>query len=130
MQCAVQCLAAMLCLHSQLIAQNLLELPHLVASVLISYRIKSGKSKIKGISTQMKDVIKTGVQISAHFVVLRYAALRGAWCCICNIGPVKYKQLLSSFGISNGFERTWIWAVVMLILLLSTHFIKAELLSK
>lgn len=28
------CLAAMLCLHSQLIAQNLLELPHLVASVL------------------------------------------------------------------------------------------------
>lgn len=45
------------------------------------------------------------------------------------IGPVKYKQLLSSFGISNGFECTWIWAVVMLILLLSTHFIKAELLS-
>ena len=96
----------------------------------VSYRIKSGKSKIKGISTQMKDVIKTGVQI-VHILSFCGTLLCGVLGVVYEIiGPVKYKQLLSSFGISNGFERTWIWAVVMLILLLSTHFIKAELLSK
>ena len=78
----------------------------------------------------MKDVIKTGVQIVhiLSFCGTLLCGVRGVVYAI--IGPVKYKQLLSSFGISNGFERTWIWAVVMLILLLSTHFIKAELLSK
>ena len=78
----------------------------------------------------MKDVIKTGVQI-VHILSFCGTLLRGVLGVVYEIiGPVKYKQLLSSFGISNGFERTWIWAVVMLILLLSTHFIKAELLSK
>ena len=96
----------------------------------VSYRIKSGKSKIKGISTQMKDVIKTGVQI-VHILSFCGTLLCGVLGVVyAIIGPVKYKQLLSSFGISNGFERTWLWAVMMLILLLSTHFIKAKLLSK
>ncbi len=77
----------------------------------------------------MKDVIKTVVQI-VHILSFCGTLLGGVLGVVYEIiGPVKYKQLLSSFGISKGFERTWIWAVVMLILLLSTHFIKAELLS-
>ena len=77
----------------------------------------------------MKDVIKTVVQIVhiLSFCGTLFCGVLGVAYEI--IGPVKYKQLLSSFGISKGFERTWIWAVVMLILLLSTYFMKAELLS-
>lgn len=49
---------------------------------------------------------------------------------VCEIiGYGKYNQWLSLFGVSNGFERTWLWAAVMLILLISTHFIKAKLLT-
>ena len=96
----------------------------------VSYRIKSGKSKIKEVSTQMKDVIKTFVQI-VHILSFGGLLLCGALGVVYEIiGPAKYEQLLSSFGISNGFERTWLWAVMMLILLFSTHFIKAKLLSK
>lgn len=70
-----------------------------------------------------KDVIKTVVQI-VHILSFCGTLLCGVLGVVYEIiGPVKYKQLLSSFGISKGFERTWIWAVVMLILLLSTHFI-------
>lgn len=77
----------------------------------------------------MKDVIKTVVQI-VHILSFCGTLLCGVLGVVYEIiGPVKYEQLLSSFGISKGFERTWIWAVVMLILLLSTYFIKAELLS-
>ena len=78
----------------------------------------------------MKDVIKTFVQI-VHILSFGGLLLCGALGVVYEIiGPAKYEQLLSSFGISNGFERTWLWAVMMLILLLSTHFIKAKLLSK
>ena len=78
----------------------------------------------------MKDVIKTFVQI-VHILSFGGLLLCGALGFVYEIiGPAKYEQLLSSFGISNGFERTWLWAVMMLILLLSTHFIKAKLLSK
>lgn len=78
----------------------------------------------------MKDVIKTFVQI-VHILSFCGTLLCGALGVVYEIiGPAKYEQLLSSFGISNGFERTWLWAVMMLILLLSTHFIKAKLLSK
>ena len=76
----------------------------------------------------MKDVIKTFVQI-VHILSFGGLLLCGALGVVYEIiGPAKYEQLLSSFG--NGFERTWLWAVMMLILLLSTHFIKAKLLSK
>lgn len=77
----------------------------------------------------MKDVIKTVVQI-VHILSFCGTLLCGALGAVYEIiGPAKYEQLLSSFGISNGFERTWLWAAVMSILLILTHFIKAKLLT-
>lgn len=56
----------------------------------------------------MKDVIKTFVQI-VHILSFGGLLLCGALGVVYEIiGPAKYEQLLSSFGISNGFERTWL----------------------
>lgn len=42
------------------------------------------------------------------------------------LGHAKFEQILSTIGISNGFERTWIVSAIMLIVLVVTCFIKVN----
>ena len=43
------------------------------------------------------------------------------------VGHAKFEQMLSGIGISNGLGWLWIVFVVMLLLLIATHFIKEKL---
>lgn len=72
----------------------------------------------------MKGVIKIAVQI-VHILSFCGMLLCGCLGVVCEIiGPAKYNEFLSLFGVSNGFVCTWLCAAVTLILLISTHFTK------
>ena len=45
------------------------------------------------------------------------------------IGHAKFEQVLSAIGISKGFERLWVFSAIMLLLLITTYFIKDKLFS-
>ena len=45
------------------------------------------------------------------------------------IGHAKFEQVLSAIGISKGFERIWVVSAIMLLLLITTYFIKTKLFS-
>lgn len=119
----------MLCLHSQLIAQNLLNFLTWW-QVCCQLPNKKWKEQNQGGINSNERRNQNICSNRTHFVVWGLLLCGALGVVYEIIGPAKYEQLLSSFGISNGFERTWLWAVMMLILLLSTHFIKAKLLSK
>ena len=77
----------------------------------------------------MKDVIKMIVQV-IHFLSFCGVILAGILGVIYEIiGHAKFEQILSTIGITKGFERIWTASAVMLLLLIITHFIKVKLLA-
>lgn len=78
----------------------------------------------------MKEIMKTIVRI-LHMLSFGGVMLAGALGMIYEIvGYARFEELLSAMGISNGLECIWIFAAIMLIVLISTHFIKAIILTK
>lgn len=45
-------------------------------------------------------------------------------------GHARFVQILSSIGISQGFERTWILGAIMLLVLIVSHFVSIKLSTK
>ena len=77
----------------------------------------------------MKEVFKKIVQVEhvLSFCGVKLVGVLGAIYEI--IGHAKFEQILSTIGISKGFERIWIVSAIMLLLLIITYFIKAKLLA-
>ncbi len=42
------------------------------------------------------------------------------------VGHAKFEQILSAIGISNGFQRCWLFGLMMLFLLIVTYLIKIK----
>lgn len=77
----------------------------------------------------MKEMIKKIIQV-AHVLSFSGVIFSGGLGAVCEIiGYAKFEQVLSAIGISKGFDRYWLVSVIMLLLLISTYFIKAKLFS-
>ena len=77
----------------------------------------------------MKEIIKMIVQV-VHVLSFCGVILSGILGAVYEIiGHAKFEQVLSAIGISKGFERIWVVSAIMLILLITTYFIKAKLFS-
>ena len=46
------------------------------------------------------------------------------------IGRIKFEQMLSSIGLSNGSKLLWIVGITVLLLFIITYFIKYKFLDK
>ena len=77
----------------------------------------------------MKETIKMIVQV-VHALSFCGVILAGALGVVYEIiGHAKFEKILSGIGISKGFNWVWGVSIIMLFLLITTHFIKAKLLS-
>lgn len=77
----------------------------------------------------MKEIIKMIVQV-VYVLSFCGVILSGVLGAVCEIiGYAKFEQVLSAIGISKGFERYWLVSAIMLLLLITTYFIKAKLFS-
>lgn len=77
----------------------------------------------------MKTLFKAIVQV-VHILSFCGVLLAGVLGVIYEIvGYAKFEKILSSLGISKGFERIWILSIIMLLLLIVTYFIKTKLFS-
>lgn len=77
----------------------------------------------------MKNTIKIIVQV-IHVLAFCGVILAGILGTIYEIiGHVNFEQMLSAIGISKGFERVWAVSAIMLILLITTYYIKSKLFS-
>lgn len=77
----------------------------------------------------MKEIIKMIVQV-VHVLSFCGVILSGILGAVYEIiGHAKFEQVLSAIGISKGFERIWVVSAIMLLLLITTYFIKAKLFS-
>lgn len=75
----------------------------------------------------MKEIIKMIVQ-AVHVLSFCGVILSGVLGAVYEItGHAKFEQILSAIGISKGFEQIWAVSAIMLLLLITTHFIKAKL---
>ena len=77
----------------------------------------------------MKEILKMIVQV-VHVLSFCGVILSGTLGAVYEIiGHAKFEQVLSAIGISKGFERIWVVSAIMLLLLITTYFIKAKLFS-
>lgn len=77
----------------------------------------------------MKEIIKVIVQV-VHVLSFCGVILSGILGAVYEIiGHAKFEQVLSAIGISKGFERIWVVSAIMLLLLITTYFIKTKLFS-
>jgi hypothetical protein len=77
----------------------------------------------------MKEILKMIVQV-VHVLSFCGVILSGILGAVYEIiGHAKFEQVLSAIGISKGFERIWVVSAIMLLLLITTYFIKAKLFS-
>lgn len=77
----------------------------------------------------MKEILKMIVQV-IHVLSFCGVILSGILGAVYEIiGHAKFEQVLSAIGISKGFERIWVVSATMLLLLITTYFIKAKLFS-
>ena len=77
----------------------------------------------------MKEIIKIIVQV-VHVLSFCGVILSGILGAVYEIiGHAKFEQVLSAIGISKGFERIWVVSAIMLLLLITTYFIKTKLFS-
>ena len=77
----------------------------------------------------MKEILKMIVQV-VHVLSFCGVILSGILGAVYEIiGHAKFEQVLSAIGISKGFERIWAVSAIMLLLLITTYFIKAKLFS-
>ena len=77
----------------------------------------------------MKEIIKMIVQV-VHVLSFCGVILSGILGAVYEIiGHAKFEQVLSAIGISKGFERIWVVSAIMLLLLITTYFIKTKLFS-
>ena len=77
----------------------------------------------------MKTLFKAIIQV-VHILSFCGVLLAGALGVIYEIvGYATFEKMLSSIGISKGFERIWIFSIIMLLLLIVTYFIKIRLFS-
>lgn len=77
----------------------------------------------------MKEIIKMIVQV-VHILSFCGVILSGILGAVYEIiGHAKFEQVLSAIGISKGFERIWVVSAIMLLLLITTYFIKTKLFS-
>lgn len=77
----------------------------------------------------MKEIIKIIVQV-IHFLSFGGVILAGILGVVYEIiGHAKFEQILSTIGISKGFERIWIISALMILLLIITYFIKVKFLA-
>lgn len=77
----------------------------------------------------MKEIMKVIIQV---IYVLSFCGviLSGVLGAVYEIiGYAKFEQILSTIGLSKGFERVWIVSTIMLFLLITTYFIKAKFFS-
>lgn len=74
----------------------------------------------------MKEIFKIIVNV-VHTLSFCGTMLAGALGALYEIiGPVKFEEMLSAMGISKGFERTCAIGWIMLLLLITTYFIKIK----
>ena len=77
----------------------------------------------------MKEIIKMIVHV-VHVLSFCGTVLSGILGAVYEIiGHAKFEQVLSAIGISKGFERIWVVSAIMLLLLITTYFIKTKLFS-
>lgn len=77
----------------------------------------------------MKEIIKMILQV-VHVLSFCGVILSGVLGAVYEIiGHAKFEQILSAIGISKGFERIWVVSAIMLLLLVTTYFVKAKLFS-
>lgn len=77
----------------------------------------------------MRAIIKIIVQ-AVHVASFCGTILTGVLGAVYEIiGHAKFEQVLSAIGISKGFERIWVVSVIMLLLLVTTYFVKAKLFN-
>ncbi len=75
----------------------------------------------------MKEIIKMLVQ-AVHVLSFCGVILSGVLGAVYEIiGHAGFEQILSAIGISKGFEQIWVVSAIMLLLLITTYFIKAKL---
>ncbi len=77
----------------------------------------------------MKEIIKMIVLVVhvLSFCGVIFSGILGAVYEI--IGHARFEQVLSAIGISKGFEQVWVVSAIMMLLLITTYFIKAKLFS-
>lgn len=77
----------------------------------------------------MRVIIEIIVQVVhvLSFCLLMFVGVLGAVYEI--IGHAKFEKILSLIGVSKGFERIWIVGIIMLLLFITTYFIKVKLFS-
>ncbi len=77
----------------------------------------------------MKAIVSMLINI-IHFLTFGWLVIAGILGLIYEIiGYAKFEQLLAVFGITKGVEHIWRISIIMLLLLIVTHFIKVKLLA-
>ena len=78
----------------------------------------------------MKEIIKMIVQV-IHIISICGSMLSLILGAVYEIiGYAKFERMLSAIGVSKGVERFWVISAIMLVLLITTYFIKTKLFSR
>lgn len=74
----------------------------------------------------MKDIIKVLINAIHAFSLGTIVLLWIIGAVDEIIGPVKFEQIFSAIGISNGLKCYWIISSIVLVLLITTYLIKVK----